>query len=171
MSNRVRPNRDVRAPGQLAEHIVVGEHFVNAKVHSIVQAIQTYSEDIEVQWLPYEMRTREDGTKLPAFKIVYHDPNAPIPFVLFHVMDESEFDERVLMRIMQNDQRNSEVTMSDFEAFEAAQRRIEHQKWLDGLEEAEDLVKHIIATKLNTYKVNDDLIIKDGIPFNAAHMK
>ena len=151
--------------------IVVGEHFVNAKVHRIVEAIKDYEPNLEVQWLPVGARTENNGHVLPAFKIIYHDSRTGQSQVLFHVKDEDEFDERVLWKLIVNDQRNGKASLSEFEAWEAAQAHVEQVKFREWLEEQEDKVRHIIRTHKNTYVVDKNLTIKDGIPFNANKLK
>lgn len=145
-----------------AHHVVIDGQFVNADVERVVLAIKDYEPEIEVQWLPVGARDENQ----PAFKIVHNDPRNG-PFTLMYVKDESEFDMRVLKRIIANDQRNGKVTLSEFEAWEEANKLIEKQKYLDQLEEANDIAAHVLRSPLNNYKVNEDLVIKDGIPFNA----
>lgn len=153
-----------------SEHILVGDHFVSARVERIVQAIKDYEPMIDVDYLPVGAReTAEKGGKivtLPAFKIVYRPIGQP-EFVLFHVKDEESFDERVLMRIIQNDNRNGQQTWNEFQALEKAQQMVAQIKRQDEMEEMHDMARHIIRTPLNKYVVNKNLIIKDGIPFNA----
>lgn len=153
-----------------SEHILVGEHFVNARVERIVQAIKDYDPFIDVDYLPIGAREHaEAGGKiviLPAFKIVYRPVGEP-ELVLFHVKNEDEFDERVLMRIIQNDNRNGAQTWNEFQALEEAQRRVQQIAEQDAMEEMHEMARSIIRTPLNKYVVNKDLVIKDGIPFNA----
>ena len=141
-------------------------HLVSQEVARVVEAIKEYEPEIDVEWLPQSART--DGQA--AFRIV-HRPVGQPEFVLFHVKDESQFDMRVLQRIIANDQRNGKHTLSDFEAWEEAQRLVEHQKFLDEMEQRADIAKHLLNTHLNTYKVDDNLIVKEGIPFNVAKRK
>lgn len=154
----------------MAELIAVDGQFVNAEVERVVLAIKEYEPLIDVEWLPMGARINANGDPLPAFKLIYRDPNGP-DFTLFHVKDESEFNIRVLHRIIANDQRNGAVQFSELEAFEKAQQLIKDQEFQDWLEEQQDIVEHIAKSHLNTYKVNDSLTIKEGIPFNANKLK
>ena len=147
-------------------HVIQDGVFVNADVQKVVMAIKDYEPLIDVEWLPVGARTNENGDSLPAFKVIYRDPNGP-DFTLFHVKDESEFDIRVLHRIIVNDQRHGSVTLTEYEAFEEAQKLIKEQEFRDWLEEQQDKVEHILKSHLNTYVVDKNLTIKDGIPFNA----
>jgi len=146
--------------------IFVDGQFVSAKIERIVLAIKDYDPYIEVQWIPPESRLEE---KSPAFRITLEEPGRE-PFILFFVNSEEDFDERVLQRIIVNDQRKFPLRLSDLEAWEETSRRIEHQRWLDELEAINDIAYHALKSPLNTYKVTPDLVIKEGIPHNAAHL-
>jgi hypothetical protein len=151
--------------------VVVDGVFVSEKIERIVLAIKDYEPALEVKWLPPQARfDKQNGVTLPAFEIVYHAPDG-LDQTLFYVKDEGDFDERVLQRIIFNDQRKSNTSWTELTAWEETQKRIARQAYLDEMEEAEDLAKHIIATHLNTYRVTPGLVIKDGIPFNAADLK
>lgn len=147
-------------------HVLIDGQFVSANVERVVLAIKEYDPDLHVEWLP--PAARQDGQA--AFKVFYQ-PVGTEPYVLFYVKDESEFDNRVLQRIIANDQRRNPVDRGEYEAWEEAQRLIEHQKYLDEIEQANDIAAHVFRSHLNTYKVSDRLIIKEGIPFNAAPKK
>ena len=165
------PKQVIVSFGAMDRMIVVGDHFVSEKIERIVLAIKDYEPCLEVKWLPPgERRVAGQDELLPAFEIVYHAENGQDQ-TLFYIKDEGDFDERVLQRIIINDQRKSSTTWTELSAWEETQKRIAKQAYLDELEEAEDLAKHILATHLNTYKVTPGLVIKDGIPFNAAHLK
>lgn len=137
--------------------------LVSDRVQRIVMAIRDYSDELEVRWIPDR---QADAEGIPKFKIVHCPPGQP-EFVLFHVKSEDEFDETVLLRIIQNDQRYSKVTLSEYEAWEKAKKLVEKQVYLDQMEQAQDIAAHILSSPQNTYKVNNELTIKDGIPFNA----
>lgn len=142
--------------------------LVSDRVQRIVMAIMDYSPELRVDWIPDRQAQAENR---PQFKIV-HAPPSGEEFILFFVKNEEEFDERVLLRIIQNDQgATGQQTLSEFEAAEATKKLIEKQVYLDAMEEAEDIAAHILKTHKNTYVVNKDLVIKDGIPFNAAKLK
>lgn len=143
-----------------------GGHLFSQKIAQVVDAIREYSPELDVKWIPPGERTEGQA----AFQI-WHTPVGQPPYCFMHVKTEEEFDTRVLMRIIHGDQRNGEITMSEVEAAEMAAKRVAFQKWQDERDEAIDVMYHILKTPLNTYKVNDDLIIKEGIPGNAAKLK
>lgn len=141
--------------------------LISDRVQRIVMAIKDYEPEIDVEWIPDRQAADENR---PQFKIVHRPPDGQ-EFTLFYVKNEEEFDERVLLRIIQNDQRHSQVTLTEYEAWEQTQKLVEKQVFLDAMDEANDIAKHILQSPLNTYRVNKDFVIKDGIPFNAARLK
>lgn len=151
-------------------HIVVGDHFINENVSRVVEAIHDYEPLIEVQFIPPQARAIPGQRILPAFKLVYHNPDGP-DYTLFHVEDEAQFDQRVLQRIIVNDQRNGKSSLSDYEAWEESQRLIAKQAYLDKIEEAADIAAHVLKTHKNDYRVSADIRFKEGIPFNVAKRK
>lgn len=144
-------------------HVMIDGQFVSAKVERIVLAIKDYEPTLQVKWVPPS--EREEGQS--AFAII-HDAPGNAPYVMFYVKSEDEFDERVLQRIIYNDQRTTTHTYSELEAWERAQALVQKQEHLDQMEEAQDIAYHVFKSPLNTYKVNNDLVVKEGIPFNAA---
>lgn len=144
--------------------VFVDGKFTSAKVQRVVQAIQEYEPEIIVDW-----DTSAEKRGVPMFR-VSHQPVGQEPFVLFYVKNEDEFDERVLYRIIANDQRRGKITFSQLEAWEETQKLMARQKWLDELEVINDIAYHVFKTPLNDYKVSNDLVIKEGIPHNAAYL-
>lgn len=137
-------------------HIVVDGQFVSSKIEQLVQSIKDYDPDLDVQWIPTD--TRKPGD--PAFCIRY-SPVGQKPFILFFVKTEEEFDERVLMRIIANDQRHGKTTLSEFEAWELSHKLVQDRKFKDSMEEAEEIARSVFKSHLNTYRVSKDLVIKD----------
>lgn len=131
-------------------HVFVDGRLVSAKVERIVQAIKDYEPEIDVEWIPPE--AREEGQA--AFAII-HRPVGKPHYVCFYVKDESEFDERVLLKLIYNDQRNGERQMSELEAFEKTQALLQRQAWLDKVEEANDIAAFAFRTKLNKFTLPD----------------
>lgn len=144
-------------------HIVVEGHMVSAKAQQVALAINDrYGDEVEVKWMPPGARTRNQA----AFQLVHNPPGAP-SYTMFYVQNDEDFDERVLMKLIYADQRNGKKQLSELEAFEETQRSMQKQKWLDDMEQANDIARSVLRSKLNTYRVNENLIIKDGIPINA----
>ena len=162
MSNRQAPTM----PDVHNGHIMVDGELVSAEITRVIRAMKDYCDEIDVQWIPPRARKKGDS----AFAVIHNPPYQP-PYVLFYVPKEEDFDDRQLARLIANDQRNGEKTWDEYTAWEEAQKLMGKQDYLDMLEEANDIAQHILKTKLNTYKVNDQLTIKDGIPFNANDLK
>lgn len=140
--------------------------LVSQRVAQVIEAIREYAPEIEVKWVPPENRKPEQA----AFQIWFNPPGEA-PYCFMHVKTEDEMNASVLQRIIAGDQRNGEIKYSDLEAAEEAAKRVAFQKWQDERDETIDIMYHVFKSPLNTYKVNDNLVIKDGIPFNAARKK
>lgn len=142
--------------------VAVDGGFCSQRVQQVIEAIRNYSPELDVQWIPPLARKPGEA----AFRII-HRPLGGEPYVVFHVKTEEEFDTRVLMRLIAGDQRNGKVAYSDVEAAEKAAELVAKERYKDQQAEAIDIMYHVFKSPLNTYRVNKDLIIKDGIPYNA----
>lgn len=146
-------------------YVMQDGYLVSGKVSQVVEALRAYDPDLDVEWVPPAARRPGQA----AFAVVYKGYGTP--YILFYVQTEEEFDERVLHRVIVNDQRNGEHTWNDFTAAEETRKLIQQQEWLDAMEQANDIAAHILKSPKNSYRVNKDLLIKAGIPGNAAHLK
>ena len=144
------------------KRIIVDGQFVSERVSQIVAAIQEYSPELHVQWIPPGARSDDEA----AFRIVHFPPGGE-PYVVMHVKTEEEFDGRILKRIIAGDQRNGKVTYGEVEAAEKAAQLIAQQRVKDEQAEMIDKMWHVFRSPLNTYRLDNDTVIKDGIPFNA----
>lgn len=137
-------------------HVFVDGHLVSAKVQRVVQAIKDYEPELEVKWVPPAARTKGQA----AYAIIHNAPgNAP--YVMFYVPKDEDFDERVLARIIANDQRGEKQNYSDFEAWEQTNKLLAKQEYLDKMEEARDIAKFVAKTHLNTIRIDKNLTIRD----------
>ena len=137
-------------------HIFVDGQLVSEKIHRIIQAIKDYEPELDVAWIP--PGARREGQA--AFAII-HRPVGKAEYVLFYVQNEDEFDERVLYKIIYCDGRNGQVTLSELEAFEAGQKLLKRQAYLDALEEAHDMARFVLKTPLHRINMGNGLIIND----------
>lgn len=133
--------------------------FVSQRVAQVVQAIKEYAPEIEVQWIPQAQRPKDTA----AFRLLHH-PQGGEPYVIFHVKTEEEFDARVLKRLMLGDQRNGALNIGEIEATEAAAAAVAKQRWLDEMQEANEMAAAVLRSGKETYKINDDLIIHQSKP-------
>ena len=169
MSNRRKPSNpslSMTGAGLLDRQVVIEGQFVSEKASQVVQAIAEYDERIIVGYIPREARFEDDS---PAYRLIYEPDDGREPYIMFHV-EEDEFDERVLARIIANDQTKNGQTISDLEAYEKSLMRVHHEKYLDSLEEAKDIAVKVLSTRKHKYVIDKDLVIEDGIPHNAAHL-
>lgn len=139
-----------------ARYEVVDGHFISQRVSQLVRALKEYCPEIEVQYLPVGART--DGQA--AFKIM-HCPPGQEPYCITTVKTEDDFDERLLKKLIAGDQRNGKVLMSDFEAWEKAQKLAENQVHADAMEEANELALALIRTNKSNYIINKDMKLTD----------
>lgn len=130
--------------------------FVSERVANVVAAIKEYDVNIDVQYIP--VRARTDGT--PAYRLIHNNPGGE-PYVMFHVKDESEFDARVLKKVIMNDQAKSKTPLSEYDAWEETQRRIFREQFRERIEEANDIAFHVMRSRLNTYRVDKNTVIRD----------
>lgn len=138
--------------------------FVSQRVAQVIEAIHEYCPDIEVQWIPQGQRVG-NSADTAAFRLIHNIPGGQ-PYVIFHVKNEDEFDARVLKRLIMGDQRfGNGVTLSELEASEIAARAVARQRFMDELEEANEIAAAIIKSPKDTYKVNDNLIVHQSKRF------
>jgi hypothetical protein len=137
-------------------HVFVDGHLVSAKAQRIVQAIKDYEPELEVKWVPPAARAEGQA----AYAIIHNAPGNS-PYVLFYVQKDEDFDERVLAKIIVNDQRNGKQAYSDFEAWEQTNKLLERQAFLDKMEEAKDIAAFVAKTHLNTIRIDKNLTIRD----------
>lgn len=145
-------------------HLMIDGQLISARIERVVLAIKDYEPELEVKWIPPQNRSEGEA----AFAIIHNAPGNK-PYILFYVPTEDEFDERVLARIIYNDQRaTGQQQYSELVAAEKAREAVIKQEQLDRMEEAADIAAHILKSPLNTYRINPNFVVKDGIPFNAA---
>lgn len=161
MSNRQKPNHLTNA------HTLVDGHLISQEVQRVIEAIRTYSPELEVKWLPPNLREKDQA----AFIIYHNDPNLPEPYPIFSVPTEDDMNMSVLQRIIAGDQRNGKKLLSDYEAWEETKKRMAHQVFLDKMEELNDIAAHVLRSPLNTYRVDKDTVFKAGVPGNQAPQK
>lgn len=137
-------------PEVRSNYAVIEGQFVNNKIANIATALYEYEPALSVEHYP-ENEKRDD---LPSYGVVYEHAEHG-RYILFYVMKEEDMDERVIARVIANDQRKNQATLSDLDAWEEAQRRLKHQEFMDKMEEAADILKFGLKTHLNTYTIPD----------------
>jgi hypothetical protein len=137
--------------------------FVSQRVAQVVEAIHEYCPEIEVQWIPEGQRDADTA----AFRLIHHIPGGE-PYIIRYVKTEQEFDARVLKELMLGDQRFGKLTIGEIEAAEAAAKAVARQRFLDGIEEANEIAHSVFKSNKSTYKINKDLVISDYLLGNQA---
>lgn len=138
-----------------AQHYVDGQ-FVSDRVQRIVEALKEYCPEIEVKWLP--PGARREGQ---AAYCIMHCPPGQQPYVITYIHRDEDFTASVLARIIDGDQRNGEKSWDMFTAAEQAEKLIKRKYYEEAMEEANDIAFHVFRSRLNTYKVNKDLTIRE----------
>lgn len=160
MSNR----QSVSAPNVHNAAVMVDGGMVSAEAKRVIMAIREYEPTLDVRWIPPAARKEGDA----AYAII-HDAPGNSPYIMFYVKNDEDMNMSVLSKIIYNDQRNGEDQWSDETALAEANKRMDHQIFLDHVEEMNDIAQHVLRSPLNDYKVNEDLRIKSGVPYNVAH--
>jgi hypothetical protein len=138
------------------KHEFVDGQLVSQKAQRVVQALKDYEPELEVRWIPPGARKEGDA----AYAII-HDAPGNGAYVLFYVQNDEDFDERVVQRVIFNDQRNGKASLSELESWEAAQKLVEKQAHLDAMEEAMDIAKFVAKTHLNKIRIDKNTTIYD----------
>lgn len=125
---------------------LIDGQFVSQRVRQIVQAIVEYCPEIEVKWVPPS--ARKEGQA--AYRLIHRAPGHE-PYIMMTIRRDEDMDERILQKIIANDQRWGTTPLSEFEAWEAAQEAVKRQEWLDKLEEAHDIAHHVYKSRLHKY--------------------
>lgn len=123
--------------------------FISAKVSRMVELIRDYDHNVDVRWIRPNERAHDD----PAFALVGRQPDGR-EYVIFYVKDESEFDERVLSRLIQMDASKNGNMLSEMDAHNAAVRAAQQKLYKEQLEDSKDLAYHILKSKKHKYKHN-----------------
>jgi predicted Zn-dependent protease len=121
--------------------------FISAKVSRIAEVVQDYDHNVQVRWTPPAQRVFGD----PAFAIVSAIPGQA-EYVIFYVQDESEFDGRVLERLISLDAEKTGNALSALDARNAAVKAIQGNIHKERLEESKDLAYHILKSKKHIYR-------------------
>jgi hypothetical protein len=119
--------------------------FISGKVSRIVELIREYDSSLDVKWIPPERRQRGDA----AFAITEraHDTE----HVVFYVQTEAEFDEDVLARIIESDNKHHDVhTM--IESKNKAAKMAQAAKAAEEQAAHIDFMASMIGSKKNYYR-------------------
>jgi hypothetical protein len=119
--------------------------FINGKVSRVVELIREYDHRLDVKWIPPNMRGSDD----PAFAITERLGDGR-EVVAFYVQDESEFDERVLERIILGDNKNHDV-QARIEAQNLAVAALAEAKRREEVAAYADFARSVITSRKHTY--------------------
>lgn len=120
--------------------------FISAKVSRIVELVREYDNRLDVKWVPPDLRGADD----PAFAITERLRDGS-EVVAFYVQDESEFDERILQRIILGDNAHHSVE-ARINAENAAAAAVAEKRRRDEVLDYADLARSMIVTGKHTYR-------------------
>lgn len=119
--------------------------WISEKFSTLAEILKDYDPCLELRWIPYEQRTRDD--KKP-YVVVDIRTNAPV-----HYASELDIPEQILAKIIEGDNKQNNV-LQKLEAQETANKLFQMKKWLDKMEEAEEIGKFFLKSPLNTLKMD-----------------
>lgn len=145
---------NTRLPNQVIDPLVPlsDGHWVNERVANLVDAIRDYYDSLDVYWNP------NHGPDEPEFKVVEHANGKT--FVVLTVPDQESFNGDVLARIIAGDSRRHDV-LDYMDAQQEAAKMLAKKEVAERMEYIKDVAKHVVASPLNTYRVDKDTVIKD----------
>ena len=127
--------------------IDVDGFLVEADALRVVEALKQYDSDLEVLCLKPEMAGAGDAP----YQICQKDSHG----VLRKIFDCWQLDDRVLSRIQLADGHRNNI-ISVLETREAAIQKAKDTRYRDFMEEAKDVVSHIVKNRRNVYTFRDD---------------
>jgi hypothetical protein len=119
--------------------------FISSKVSRVVELIREYDHRLDVVWIPHDRRNPDE----PAFAITESLSDGR-KVVAFYVQDESEFDERVLERIILGDNAHHDV-QARVEAQNQAARAMALAKRREEVAAFADFARSVITSRKHTY--------------------
>jgi hypothetical protein len=124
--------------------------LLDSNANRIAQAVKEYNEDLELAWIPPEVR----GVETPPYAII-HRPKVGEEYVVFTIQ-ENEMDSRVLARLYYNDRarQGDNGPLSKLESTEAAQQTLMRKQQKEEMMEAHEVAYSILKSKKNYYKHN-----------------
>lgn len=123
--------------------------WISDSVSRVVELIQEYDPNLEVQWIPPEHRQEGD----PAFRIMEKTKNGRM-VIAFYVQDEKEFTPDILARIYRADAAKKGNILSEVDAKNKAYREAREKKHREEREEMIDFAYHMLRSPKTRYRHN-----------------
>lgn len=128
-------------------------HWVNERVAHLVEEIRSYHPNLDVLWNPQHKPNE------PEFWIIETTADGK-QHQVFSVQNQEEFTGEVLTRIIQSDTSRHDI-LGYIDAQNEAAQRLQKKLVNETMAERLDVMKHVLKSPLNTYKVDDNLVIRD----------
>jgi hypothetical protein len=156
MSNRLKARLDLDDPNINLVSLEDGS-VISQRVADLIETIhETWGGRVQVNWIPARALKPNDQ-QFVLVEVLPDGTEHPI----FWVKDESEFTGEVLERLFMADNSQGNV-LTRMQARNEALRVLQKKVAKDKMEEANDIVKHAIASPLNWYKLPNGTVIKDN---------
>ena len=123
--------------------------WINERVSKVVEVLRDYDRKIDVEWIPPDQRGVDD----PAFRLIENLADGR-KSIMFYVNDESEFDGRVLERVIQMDASRRGKFLDEIDARNAAVRLMMQKERAEKEAESVDLYHTVLRSPLHTFKHN-----------------
>lgn len=146
---------DIPELAQIAVPLEDGS-WASAKIVRIVELIHDYDPHITVKWIPRDRRAPGDD----AFQL-FEERNGK-EYAFMSVRDESEFDERVLKRIIDADNLLGNVQQK-MEAHNEMLRDLERREREEKRAEAREFAAAVFGSPLNRY-------VHNGVRFDLPQL-
>ncbi len=136
-------------------HIATDDgHWINEDFERVARLVQDYDPNLEVHWIPYGERTRDNKEPYRVFDTVHQT-------TVFY-FKETDGPVDIITRLFNGDNKHGDV-LARIEKMEAAHQALLMQEQADRLEEAEDMAKFLISTPLHTVRIRKGLKVDDQI--------
>lgn len=119
--------------------------FRSSKMERLAEIVEDYDPNLELQWIPPEYRTKEDG---PSYRIYDYSKN----YTVFYFY-ESDDPAEILARIRFGDIRRHDV-LKQLEEMEWAQKVMQYKEWMDEQDERVELTKMFMSNR-NYFTMRD----------------
>lgn len=127
-------------------------HFVSQKMMDVAGVIKDYDSWLELRWIPPDKR-RTPGDKLEAYAIFDTHPNTNNRPIMY--FKETDTPEEVLIRLFHGDLNRGEHPLKYIDAHNTARKLLEHKRWMNQLEEAQEEAAFLMRSPLNYLKIRD----------------
>lgn len=142
--------------------------FVSQKWMFLAEMLQDYNSNLELRWIPTELRSPEDRDK--PYMVVSRDKQGKEYVVLY--ASELDQPEEIMTRIINSDMKHGNV-LDRMEVRNNVQKLFELRKQEEELAEREDFSRWLVETKRTnpTFRDKDGSLVKLDSQLNRVQRK